>query len=498
MQLQIELHDGVAGRRSTSSTRTAPSSRSPRTTGAAAAACRSSRPLRLPADAPAGRARLLAGRGAPAARRASRRSATGASRGATSTLDGERYGWSKDREWRKFLDLPRRTEQPFELALERLRAATHRSALEAHGWRVRDALDFDVDLDAYRDYIAGSRGEFTVAKDQNVRLRTGWFSDRSATYLAAGRPVITQDTGFGDVLPTGDGLFAVVDARRGRRRGRGDQRRLRAPLPGRGRDRARALRRRARARRRCSSTAGSPTHRRATQRTDATAANTPRADRAGSPPRQRRRCTLDSTVLALIPHFQCEEWLDDCLASLAAQTRPLDGIVVIDDASDEPPIEIVRAIPQVTLLHAERNVGPYRLVQQVIEETDYDALPVPGRRRLVGARPAREAAAPRAEADRRRADRHAGDPRLLRRAGGRRRSPGRSTCNAQFAEQADRVPAAAPDELVSRDLVMRARRLRVGAALRRRRRVPAPRALRRRRRQRPATTATSGASARTR
>jgi hypothetical protein len=51
-------------------------------------------------------------------------------------------------------------------------------------------------------------GEFTVAKDQNVRLRSGWFSERSASYLAAGRPVVTQDTGFGRVLPVGEGLFA--------------------------------------------------------------------------------------------------------------------------------------------------------------------------------------------------------------------------------------------------------------------------------------------------
>ena len=56
--------------------------------------------------------------------------------------------------------------------------------------------------------MRASRGEFTVAKDQNVRLRSGWFSERSACYLAAGRPVITQDTGFGTVLPTGEGLFA--------------------------------------------------------------------------------------------------------------------------------------------------------------------------------------------------------------------------------------------------------------------------------------------------
>ena len=62
----------------------------------------------------------------------------------------------------------------------------------------------------YRDYIQRSRGEFTVARDQYVRPRTGWFSDRSACYLAAGRPVITQDTGFGKFIPTGRGLFAFT------------------------------------------------------------------------------------------------------------------------------------------------------------------------------------------------------------------------------------------------------------------------------------------------
>src|SRR5947199_4875353 len=80
--------------------------------------------------------------------------------------------------------------------------------LEAQGWRVREGLSMSRDVDVYRDYIVRSRGEFTVAKDQNVRLRTGWFSERSATYLAAGRPVVTQETGFSDALPTGEGLFA--------------------------------------------------------------------------------------------------------------------------------------------------------------------------------------------------------------------------------------------------------------------------------------------------
>jgi GT2 family glycosyltransferase len=127
------------------------------------------------------------------------------------TLDGEVYYWSKDREFLKFLDLPGRTDQRFELALASYQPQDRR-LLEATGWRVRDAAPLSGDFDAYRAYITGSRGEFTVAKDQNVRLRTGWFSDRSATYLAAGRPVITQDTGFGRTLPTGEGLFAFSTA----------------------------------------------------------------------------------------------------------------------------------------------------------------------------------------------------------------------------------------------------------------------------------------------
>ena len=80
--------------------------------------------------------------------------------------------------------------------------------LTGHGWRLTDAHAFTTDPWPYRDYVQASRGEFTVAKDQNVRLRSGWFSERSACYLAAGRPVVTQDTGFGTVLPTGEGLFA--------------------------------------------------------------------------------------------------------------------------------------------------------------------------------------------------------------------------------------------------------------------------------------------------
>lgn len=120
---------------------------------------------------------------------------------------GETYFWSKHLEFAKFLDLPARTGRPFELALASYEPPD-REMLEGRGWRVRDALELSLDIDVYRQYVSASRGEFTVAKDQNVRLRSGWFSDRSATYLAAGRPVVTQETGFSNIFPTGEGLFA--------------------------------------------------------------------------------------------------------------------------------------------------------------------------------------------------------------------------------------------------------------------------------------------------
>lgn len=120
--------------------------------------------------------------------------------------NGETLTWSKDVQFRKFLDLPQRSDQPLEVALAG--DADAWQLLTSHGWTVIDAIKLSIDALRYRDYIRNSRGEFTVAKEQNVRLRSGWFSERSACYLGAGRPVITQDTGFGNVLPTGRGLFA--------------------------------------------------------------------------------------------------------------------------------------------------------------------------------------------------------------------------------------------------------------------------------------------------
>ncbi len=117
----------------------------------------------------------------------------------------ETYYWTKDREFEKIIDLPSRTPVCFELA-----AGVDDSVkeyLQKHSWRQVDSIAISSNIDRYRNYIQQSRGEFTVARDQYVRPNTGWFSDRTACYLAAGRPVITQETGFSKYLPTGKGLF---------------------------------------------------------------------------------------------------------------------------------------------------------------------------------------------------------------------------------------------------------------------------------------------------
>jgi hypothetical protein len=125
------------------------------------------------------------------------------------TFRGETYTWSKHHEYLKILDLPRRTGVPLELAMGLSGVSPEvRERLRDHGWRVVDAFHLSLSPWPYRDYVCGSGGEFSVAKDMVVRMRSGWFSERSACYLAAGRPVVTQDTGFGKVLPTGEGLFA--------------------------------------------------------------------------------------------------------------------------------------------------------------------------------------------------------------------------------------------------------------------------------------------------
>jgi len=120
---------------------------------------------------------------------------------------GERYHWTKDREFRAILPIAaRKSTQRFELASDA--DAGSRAELQARGFELSDALSISSDHERYRAFIQGSRAELTVARDQYVRPNTGWFSDRSACYLAAGRPVITQHTGFEQHIPVGRGLFA--------------------------------------------------------------------------------------------------------------------------------------------------------------------------------------------------------------------------------------------------------------------------------------------------
>ena len=121
---------------------------------------------------------------------------------------GQTYHWSKHHEFLKFIGLPGRCPQArFELCLN-IDDDDDRQALLAHDWQLSSPLAMSLDPWGYQEFFRRSRAEWTVAKDQNVRLRSGWFSERDACYLACGKPVIAQATGFENVLPVGEGLFA--------------------------------------------------------------------------------------------------------------------------------------------------------------------------------------------------------------------------------------------------------------------------------------------------
>ena len=119
--------------------------------------------------------------------------------------EGVTYG-QKNVEMLKFLDLPQRAGKVFEIALGGVGAPAQE--LTSAGWIITEALAATRSLDSYLDYLGNSRGEFSVAKEGYVKTRCGWFSDRTVAYLASGKPVIVQDTGFSEFLPCGEGLFA--------------------------------------------------------------------------------------------------------------------------------------------------------------------------------------------------------------------------------------------------------------------------------------------------
>jgi hypothetical protein len=127
-------------------------------------------------------------------------------------FDGRVFG-QKDMELMRFLDLPSQIDPPVEIAMA---AGKTRSApidlLRHKGWQIADPNTVCPDPASYRRYLQASKGEWSVAKNGYVVGEAGWFSGRSACYLAAGRPVVAQETGFSKVLPTGLGLLAFDDS----------------------------------------------------------------------------------------------------------------------------------------------------------------------------------------------------------------------------------------------------------------------------------------------
>jgi hypothetical protein len=128
-------------------------------------------------------------------------------------FEGQIWG-PKAEEFRKFVTLPKLVGEPLEIALEiddgdPKDVNSEMTYLENHGWKVESPRLVVPDPVGYCDYLHASAGEFSCAKRLYVGTRCGWFSDRSECYLAAGRPVVVQVTGFADVLPTGEGLFSV-------------------------------------------------------------------------------------------------------------------------------------------------------------------------------------------------------------------------------------------------------------------------------------------------
>jgi hypothetical protein len=125
-------------------------------------------------------------------------------------FNGRRLGL-RAHELRKFVELPRRTGADFRFALDV--DPSDRPDVElmrANAWRLLDPREVTASPAAYREFIRTSGAEISIAKNIYVATNSGWFSDRSACFLASGRPVLCQDTGFGDPLSPGEGLVAFA------------------------------------------------------------------------------------------------------------------------------------------------------------------------------------------------------------------------------------------------------------------------------------------------
>jgi hypothetical protein len=124
------------------------------------------------------------------------------------THEGVQYG-QKAHSLRQFISLPRDTGERFLLAMA-IDPGEEKdiAALDENGWEIVDPMGVTDTLDGYQAFLQDSKAEFGIAKSGYVASRCGWFSDRSACYLASGKPVIAQETGFSRFLPAGEGLFA--------------------------------------------------------------------------------------------------------------------------------------------------------------------------------------------------------------------------------------------------------------------------------------------------
>jgi hypothetical protein len=125
--------------------------------------------------------------------------------------DGECYANGKRSGFLPFLELPRRTAHPLELAADIVADDEDQALLRGHGWRVRESVAVSSTPWDYQRYIQDSRGEFSCVKPSCVKLANAWISDRSLCYLASGKPVVVQHTGPSRFLPDAAGLFRFRD-----------------------------------------------------------------------------------------------------------------------------------------------------------------------------------------------------------------------------------------------------------------------------------------------
>ena len=131
----------------------------------------------------------------------------------TVDYNGRSFG-QKDMEFIKIITLPGLVGVKMEVAVSGKKIPYE--LLRSHSWHLRDGLEVTKSYDSFIEYLTSCRGEFSVCKQVFVATRTAWFSDKSGAFLALGRPVVLQNTGFSDHLPCGKGLFAFENIEQAR------------------------------------------------------------------------------------------------------------------------------------------------------------------------------------------------------------------------------------------------------------------------------------------